>query len=116
MLEVANVIATRPIMATQEAVSIYLNYKKCCHSGADVHGLPSMPSSTLYEILSKHLNIIQIYIDGKAYIIENTGSNLAKLLETITGTMNKDKIVNERVYERLEDIHDNSTVFRHSTR
>ena len=104
VLEVANVISTRPIMATQEAASMYLNCKKRCHSGTDALGLPSMPSSTLYEILSKHLNIILIYINGKAYIIENTGSNLEKLLETITGTMNTEKIVNERVYERLEDI------------
>jgi hypothetical protein len=56
VLEVANVIATRPIMATQEAVSIYLNYKKRYHSGAQ----PSMKFSPNISTSSRYILMVKL--------------------------------------------------------
>lgn len=49
-----------PILATQNAAIVYSEYKDIT--------LPF--SSELYEVISKHLNFIQVYISGKAYLVE----------------------------------------------
>ena len=65
-----------PIVSTQEAGLVYKPNKD--------H--PVM-SASLYETFSKYLNVLQIYIHGKAYLIENRGVNVSKLQETINHTM-----------------------------
>ena len=61
-------------------------------------------SGELYEILSKHLYIVQVYLYGKGYLVHNTGSNMLQLLTTPTESVNKRSIVNEQVGESLQDI------------
>ena len=62
-------------------------------------------SASLYEILAHHLNLIQLYIQGKAYLIENTGFNITSLLRTICGTVNRTEIVNEHTKKTLGNLY-----------
>ena len=61
-------------------------------------------SGELYEILSKYLNIVQVYLYGKGYSVCNTGSNMAKHLTTLTESVNKRTLLNEHVGECLQDV------------
>ena len=93
LIEIIDMLMERgPIVATQDIRSYYSKRKKCSRQGS---------SSCIYNILSRHLNIVQIYLNGKAFIIENTGSNIEALLDTIESTVSYDKIVNARIEERL---------------
>ena len=56
-------------------------------------------SGELYVILSKQINILRVYIYGKAFLVHNTGSVIEKLLKTITDNVNKGMAFNERVTE-----------------
>ncbi len=52
-----------PIVPTQDIVKVYCQSK----------GLTTpLTSSSMYDALCKHLNINQVYIRGKGYIIPNT--------------------------------------------
>ena len=58
--------------------------------------------SGFLEIISKHLNVAQIYINGTGYIVENNGTGeLIKLMVSINKIESKDQqqIVNEKVKE-----------------
>lgn len=48
--------------------------------------------------------------------MQNTGSNIENLIETIVSTVNNDVIVNERVSERLNDIFKTSLQYLDSPR
>ncbi len=71
----------------------------------DIKGLKEsthLESSCLLEIMSKHLNVAQIYIEGKGYIIENHGKELVKVVESLNQMSKSDQaIVNQRVEEAV---------------
>ena len=50
------ILSSGPIVATQDAAQVYMNMKG---------SKKRKKSGELYEILSKHLNIIQVHLDGK---------------------------------------------------
>ena len=64
-----------PIIATQQFAAKY----------KEIKGITSkrLRSSRLLDVISKHLNAAQIYINGKAHIIENCGKELMDLLEYV---------------------------------
>ena len=84
-----------PIVVTQDAARVYNNTK-----GSERR----RKSGEFYEIVSKHLNILQVYIHGKAFLVHNTGSKIEQLLKTITDSVNKDTVFNERISERLQGL------------
>ena len=47
---------------------------------------------------------MQVYICGKGYLIQSTGTNVENLIQTIANTVNEEKIVNERVSDRLQSV------------
>ena len=62
----------------------------CKESTAETPNTPTrMNSGTLYEIISKYLNVAQIYIDGKAFVVQNTTYNFEKLVDTITSAISE---------------------------
>ncbi len=61
-------------------------------------------SCSYYDVFCKHLNIVQAYICGTAYLVENTGNDAERVITTILDATNKDKIVNDRVKEGLQGI------------
>ena len=61
-------------------------------------------SSRMIEILSKHLNVAQVYIGGRGYTIENHGKEVMKLLDSVQGIeMSDESIVNMKVEEAIGD-------------
>ena len=79
------------IVATQELAKMY----------KELNGLKEsyhLESATLLEIMSKHLNAAQIYIEGKGYVLENRGIKVIKLAESLHKIdHNNQKIINEKV-------------------
>ncbi len=86
-----------PIVSTQDVGRFYYKAK-------NEHEFSQPTSSSIFEILSKHLNILQVYINGKAYIIENYHNNVKALLHTITQTVDRQKVVNDHTLFQLEGI------------
>ena len=75
---------------------------------AEVYGertRKAVPSAELYNIYSGHLNLLQVYIHGTAYLVYSpVGSNVSRLLETLISLqLPTDVIVNTRAKERLKD-------------
>ena len=75
-----------------------------------------MTSSEIYDILNKHINLIQVYVHVKAYLIENTGSQIPALLDTISSMINKESIINMHTEERLQDIFSDALQFLDTAR
>lgn len=58
-------------------------------------------SSRLLEILCKHLNLVQIYIEGRGYIIENHGKDVVKLVNSINVERMEQRVINEKVEQAI---------------
>ena len=59
-------------------------------------------SARLLETISKHLNVIQIYIWQRGYIIENHGTDVVKLVNSLGNLTTTDqKTTNEKVEEAI---------------
>ena len=70
-----------PILATQEAARIFLNASKgTAHGESCDEAMKRKNSMEVYEALSKHLNLLQVYIHGKAFLIENRSSPLTEVI------------------------------------
>lgn len=83
------------IVPTQDLAKKYKELKR-------FKELTHLESSCLLEIMSKHLNVAQIYIEGKGYIIENHGRELAKVVESLQQLRESDQaIVNRKVEEAV---------------
>lgn len=62
-----------------------------------------MMSAELFSIASKHLNIIQFYIQGQAFISENTESDFESIMSFIQNQVNSRKHLNEHVTSTIGD-------------
>ena len=49
-------------------------------------------SARLLEVLTKHLNVVQIYIEGRGYIIENHGQEIVKIVDSLKGIQRNDQL------------------------
>ena len=56
-----------------------------------------MMSAELFGITSKHLNIMQLYIEGQAFICENTQSDFATILSFVRNQVKDRTHLNEHV-------------------
>lgn len=79
-----------PSVPTTELCDIY---KKTNGSSSNRR----MMSAELFGITSKHLNIMQLYIEGQAFICENTQSDFASILSFVHNQMKDRKHLNEHV-------------------
>ena len=81
-----------PIVATQKLAKKYIEMKGLTESGR-------IESSRLLDMMSKHLNVAQIYIEGRGYIVENNGiGDVLKLMNSVQNIGKMDQtIVNEKV-------------------
>ena len=61
-------------------------------------------SLQLYEIFSQHLNIVQVYMFSRAYLVPNT-PNLKEILLSLISISHDEAIVKDIVSERLKDIY-----------
>ena len=88
------IIVNGPVVKTQEVGKVYLSEK-----GSSTR----RRSLELYEILSKHLNLAQIYMFDTAYLTENS-TNLATITTSIRSTIDVEHIVKEKVQDHLNDV------------
>lgn len=66
-----------------------------------------LESSRLLKIMLKHLNVAQVYINGKGYIVENHGKEIVKIVESLQKIGKADQtIVNQRVEEAIGSMYD----------
>ncbi len=96
LIELATYIEENgPLVSTQDVAQLYSKRKS----------LTSVTSAAMHEALSNHLNITQLYHNGKAYLIAGSSSNIAKLLETLSGVVNEQAIITSHVQSRLSEIY-----------
>ena len=83
------------LVATQDLAKQYKKMKGLKESNR-------MESSRFLEIMSKHLNVVQIYIEGKGYITENRGKEVVQLVDSIQNVERMDQqIVNNKVKQAI---------------
>jgi len=88
------------LVPTQDLVKKYKELKGLKESS-------HLESSRLLKIMSKHLNVAQIYINGKGYIVENHGKEIVKIVESLQQIGKTDQtIVNLRVEEAIGSTYD----------
>ena len=89
------ILENGPLVKTQEVGVVYLECK---------HLDKRKCSCEYYEIFSKHLNLIQIYIFGCGYLLPNTSSKVQSLIDTIKNTVNTEKILQETANPALDHL------------
>ncbi len=100
LLECANLFAEQgPLLSTQEVGKRFYQVKHQCE--------PSRPllAAAIYDTLSKHLNLVQVYISGKAYLMEDIGGSVMYVLNTIAESVNKQEIVRKHIEDKLANIY-----------
>lgn len=76
-----------------------------------------LESSRLLKIMLKHLNVAQVYINGKGYIVENHGKEIVKIVESLQQIGKADQtIVNQRVEEAIGSMYDTLLQYLESKR
>lgn len=93
------------LVRTQEVLDMYYNLNRQLSTTEKQKTHSRMNVGTFYEIISKYLNIAQIYIDGKAYLLQNMTCDFGKLVETISSAVTEQSIVNSHVSEQLQCIY-----------
>ena len=87
------ILTSGPIVQTREVGRIYAKEKGIAGK---------IGAAELYETFCKHLNISQIYVFGKAYLIANcAGCNISNIVATLKSMVHGQEIVKEVVRERL---------------
>ena len=96
-----------PIVSTQRAGKVHEEAKNKILKNLQTKS-KKRTSSSLFSRFSRHLNVQQIYIQGKAYIVENRVKQ-ERLVECLKDMMPANNvIVNKHLHERLEDIFQDS--------
>ena len=91
--EVGNyILLNGPLVKTQKAGDIYLKSKNL---------QAKKMTSEYYEIFSKHLNLIQVYIFDVAYLLPNATGKVACFVDTIKGTINTESILHSAITDRI---------------
>ena len=79
------IIANGPVVKTEDAGKLYMSKK-----GLETHMVKV--SIELYKIFSQHLNIVQVYMFSRVYLIPNT-PNLKEILLSLTSISHDEAIV-----------------------
>lgn len=83
-----------PLLPTSELCNVYKmaegSSRKC-----------KIMSAELFDILSKHLNIIQVYIKGQAFICENTSSDFQAMISFLNKQARDRKELNNKVEDAI---------------
>ena len=68
---------------------------------SSIKGTKPKHPAEYFEIFSRYLNIIQIYISDSAYIMPNVQGDIAKFIETVNDTVNSEGVVRDTISKRL---------------
>ena len=96
-----------PIISTQEAARIFFNASKETAPGSSCdEAIKRKNSMKIYEALSEHLNLLQVYIHGKAFLIENRSSPLTEVVSNLKGIFDSFDFrarLNSHIEEKIGD-------------
>ena len=97
-------ISKFPILSTQEAARIVLNAsKETAHGESCDEAIKRKNSMEVYEALSKHLNLLRVYIHEKAFLIENRSSPLTEVIISLKSIFDSFDF-RERLSSPIEEI------------
>ena len=85
--EVAKELKKVILMKTFRALEIYKTAKVKFTKTNVQESLTSFRAVDTYEMLSKYLNVAQIYIDQQAFIVESSGTDIEKVVNSISRTL-----------------------------
>lgn len=106
-----------PLDARQEAGEVYTTAKNKLLSETKTKTPKSSPSSSyLFGRFSSHLNVQQVYIHGKAYIVEGRNRKVKQLIKRLNTITPKDKIINQQLENKLSKIFKDSLRFMDTKR
>ncbi|KAJ7391446.1 hypothetical protein OS493_018493 [Desmophyllum pertusum] len=100
--------STFPIISTQEAGRIYFASISTERKEAGDVVKKRKQSIEIYEVLSRHLNILQIYIRGTAFLLENRSSPLLETVQnfkTILDGFNSRTQLNTHIENKIGDVY-----------
>jgi hypothetical protein len=110
-LKAAEYIETSgPILLTQEVGNIFREEQQRILN-ISVEKRPRTSSALIFSQLSRFLNIKQVYICGKAFIIENRNQKVNELIERLSNLTNSEKIVNDKIAAAIGDIFQDSLAY-----
>ena len=98
-----------PIVATTEAAKIFYEEKAKCLENSAIK--TRIKSSEFFQKIVHFLNLKQVYIFGKAFVMENHGQKVNGVIDRITKMINIEKIVNDKVLKEIGDIFKQSLNF-----
>lgn len=75
-----------------------------------------MITKELFEILSKHLNFLQVYLKGQAFISENTISDFHSFVDFINRKMYSRKQMNDSIQDLIGDCFNEALAYMDSKR
>lgn len=110
--EVAKELKKVVLMKTSRALEIYKTTKvKFTKANVQISSTCFRAVDT-YEMLSKYLNVAQIYIDQQAFIVESSGTDINKVVDSIsrmlenrrTGSTNVNQTVQSCLKDSFKDV------------
>ena len=90
-----------PIVGTTEAAKIFYEKKAKCLENSTIK--TRIKSSEFFQKIAHFLNLKQVYIFGKAFVMENHGQKVNGVIDQITKMINIEKIVNDKVLKEIGD-------------
>ena len=109
-LKIAEYIETNgPLVSTQELGKVFREQQLILRTSKDKQ--PRKTSALIFSQLSCFLNIKQVYICGKAFIIENKNQNVNELVEKLSNLTNSEKNINDKIASAIGDIFKDSLVY-----
>ena len=87
-------LSNGPVVKTQDAGEIYMKYKGL---------VTKKPSMEYYEVFCKYLNVVQVYMFGTAYLMENV-ENLESIVNSLNRVIDEEAIVKRLMQDRLQSI------------
>ena len=99
-----------PIVSTQEVGNIFREEQQRV-LGISEAKQARTTSAVIFSQLSRFLNIKQVYIGGKAFIIENKNQRVKELVERILNLPDTEKIVNDKITSSIGDVFQDSLAY-----
>ena len=98
-----------PLVATQELAKTYKE-----KSNSTSHR--RIMSSELFQILAKHLNVMQFEINGQAFMSENTSCDFSSIISFKNAQKDNTQIFNKKVDEAIGDYFQDAVKYMDSKR
>ena len=81
-----------PVVKTQDAGKVYLEKKRLTKRKLSIE---------YYELFSRYLNLVQVYMFGTAFLVQNS-SNVQNIVKSLMDTVDEEAVIKNMVEERLK--------------